>query len=640
VADQASDDRPADPTTGAIEEGRSLSDRDQTLAEVDQTGSDSDQISADRDQAASERDQAASDRLLAAGGDPAVLGVASELRGRGVLQREQNAKTRLESAAARDSVAGERDLAALARDRVAMAGNAGSIQPLKDGQTDSGGHRVPQEFALGTRVERVFAEILGGGELGLYVFEADDPGDSGSLRLVYANPASALATGVAIDEIIGRPLREGFPGMAETSLSGIFLEIALGGDARELGEIDFGNRPEPTQVFSVRAFPLSNQSVGVSFTDFTSLRESEQQVVQTLESMSDAFFTLDSQWRFTYMNPQSETILERRREDLVGKNMWEEFPEGIGRGFDEAYRRALRDQVPVHLEGVYDPLGRTLEVRAYPVTGGGLAVYFSDVTTERLHDRRLREAQRLEAIGRVTAGVAHDFNNLLTAICGFASLGEAASVDEETATYFAEIDAAGHRAVQLTRQLLAFARKQELSPRRTDLNEAVEGLVPLLDQLLPDRIELRLALSPQPVAVFVDSSQLEQVLINLVVNGRDAINATGSIAISTATERPSGVKHDVGVESGWLQVTDTGSGIPEDVRPHIFDPFFSTKPPETGTGLGLATSYGFISQSGGDILVDSTLGIGTTITITLPTTQPTESQPPGAEPTHRLEVHA
>jgi PAS domain S-box-containing protein len=355
----------------------------------------------------------------------------------------------------------------------------------------------------------------------------------------------------------------------------------------------------------------------------------ERRAVETLESMSDAFFTLDSEWRFTYLNPQTEVILERRREDLVGKDLWEAFPEAVGSRFADEYRRALREQVPVRFEETYAPLGRTLEVRAYPVPDG-LAIYFSDVTTERLQQERLRQAQRLEAIGRVTAGVAHDFNNLLAAVCGFAKLGQAASADEKSVSYFDQIDSAGEKAVELTRQLLAFAREQELAPTVVDLNDVVDGLSSLLRQLVPAGAELRFALWPQPVPVFVDRSQLERVLVNLVVNSRDAIDTTGSIIVSTTTDGPVGVVHDVRGPSGWLQVADTGCGIPTEVMPHIFDPFFSTKPPGTGTGLGLATIYGIVSQSEGSIVVDSSVGVGTTMTVVLPAEQP-NSLPPLAD---------
>jgi len=162
--------------------------------------------------------------------------------------------------------------------------------------------------------------------------------------------------------------------------------------------------------------------------------------------MSDAFQSLDSDWRFTYLNPRAEAILERRREDLLGKNVWEEFPDLVGSRFDGECHRAVREQVPVRFAESAGRTGRTIEVRAHPVPDG-LAIYFTDVTEERLREARLRQTQRLETIGRVTAGVAHDFNNLLAAVGGFARLGQVAAVDARTTDYFDQIDAASQKAV-------------------------------------------------------------------------------------------------------------------------------------------------------------------------------------------------
>jgi PAS domain S-box-containing protein len=337
-----------------------------------------------------------------------------------------------------------------------------------------------------------------------------------------------------------------------------------------------------------------------------------QRALQTLECMSDGFETLDSEWRFTYLNPQAEAILGCRRDELLGKSLWEEFPDAVGTRFYNEYRRAVRERVPVRFEEVHQPTGRTHEVRAYPVPDG-LAIYFTDVTDQRLRDAQVRQGERLEALGRVSAGVAHDFNNLLTAVGGFAQLGRTVSIDRQTIAYFNQIEAASEKAVALTRQMLVFAREQVLSPVLLELNEVVEAVSLLLRQLVPARIDLVWSLSPAPVPVYVDRSQLEQVLLNLAVNSRDAINTNGSITIGTKNGAATN-----GAATGVLQVTDTGSGIAEHVLPHIFDPFFTTKPPETGTGLGLATIYGIVSQSGGSIAVNSTVNVGTTMTVALP----------------------
>ena len=349
--------------------------------------------------------------------------------------------------------------------------------------------------------------------------------------------------------------------------------------------------------------------------------DAAQRALETLESMSDAFVTLDFEWRFTYLNPQSEEILQRSRTDLIGKNVWDEFPEGVGTSFFDGYMKAMNDRVPVRVEETYEPFGKTLEVRVYPVAAG-LAVYFTDVTNERIRDGRLRQTERLETLGRATAGVAHDFNNLLAAVSGFAQLGQSESAEPAISGYFAEINAASHRARALTRQLLTFARKQDLSPTVIFMNEVVDELSTLLRQLLPSGVELVISSSSAPVPVFVDRSQFEQVLLNLVVNSRDAIEERGSITVRTLNEAPANADHEIRTPSGWLEVTDTGSGIPKHIQPHIFDPFFSTKPPDGGSGLGLATTYGIVAQSGGSIFVESSVGVGTTMTVVLPRAAP------------------
>ncbi|HEV7565221.1 MAG TPA: ATP-binding protein, partial [Microbacteriaceae bacterium] len=358
-----------------------------------------------------------------------------------------------------------------------------------------------------------------------------------------------------------------------------------------------------------------------------------QRALETLESMSDAFLTLDSDWCFTYLNPQTESILDRRRDELLGKSMWEEFPEAVGSAFEIGYRQAMSERVPVRFESYYEPLDRTLEIRAHPIPDG-LAVYFSDVTQERLREAHHRQTQRLEALGQITAGVAHDFSNLVLAIAGYAELGQRKFASEaKDRRYFDEIHQASQKAAALTRQLLTFAHEQTLSPTLIDLNDAVRGLASVLGQLLPSTVRIGYDLAAEPVFVFVDHSQLEQVLINLVVNSRDATNGTGLITVGTAVTDTGGLTSDV--PSGWLRVTDDGCGIPEDLIPRIFEPYFSTKPRETSTGLGLATIFGIVSQSGGSIFVDSTVGLGTTITIAIPQT---EVAPPTSYPAPRAAV--
>lgn len=235
----------------------------------------------------------------------------------------------------------------------------------------------------GVQAEAVFAEVVAAVDLGLYIYRAEDELDAGALKLVYANPASVAATGVEFEAIIGQPIRRAFPGLMDTELPAIYLEIALGGEARPLGEVTYGDARVREQVFLVRAFPLPERCVGISFTNMTAQRVAEQRAVQTLESMSDAFFTLDRDWTFTYLNRQAATIFQREREELVGKNIWQVFPDSVGTAFDIEYHRAVAEQVSVRFEQAYEPLEVVVAVRAHPITSG-LAVYFADVTEERI----------------------------------------------------------------------------------------------------------------------------------------------------------------------------------------------------------------------------------------------------------------
>ncbi|HBL18765.1 MAG TPA: hypothetical protein DD417_18895, partial [Elusimicrobia bacterium] len=228
-----------------------------------------------------------------------------------------------------------------------------------------------------------------------------------------------------------------------------------------------------------------------------------------------------------------------------------------------------------------------------------------EITERKKLEERLMQAQRMESVGHLAGGVAHDFNNLLTAIQGYAEfvLKDGADAESRTAD-LREILAACKRATDLTGRLLAFSRKQVLSPRIVDLNALVVNLGRLLKRLLGEKMELRLDLAPGLPSVRVDPGQIEQVLLNLAVNARDAMPEGGKLVIATAVGEPAAGNGDGGGErpSGpcsLLLVSDTGTGMDETVRARLFEPFFTTKGPGKGTGLGLATVYGIVKQSGG-----------------------------------------
>jgi signal transduction histidine kinase len=229
---------------------------------------------------------------------------------------------------------------------------------------------------------------------------------------------------------------------------------------------------------------------------------------------------------------------------------------------------------------------------------------------------QLRQLQKMEAVGRLAGGIAHDFNNLLTVILGRSHLLlEAMTDDHPHRRSVKSIDETAERAAVLTRQLLAFSRKQVLDPAVLDLNEVVTGMTDLLQRLIGEQVELVVVPGDGIGQVKVDRGQIEQVIVNLVVNARDAMPDGGRITIATSAAATTGPDEGSHVR---VAVTDTGTGMDAHTRARIFEPFFTTKEPGKGTGLGLATVYGIVRQSGGSIQVDSEPGIGSTFTISLP----------------------
>jgi two-component system cell cycle sensor histidine kinase/response regulator CckA len=285
---------------------------------------------------------------------------------------------------------------------------------------------------------------------------------------------------------------------------------------------------------------------------------------------------------------------------------------------------------------------RTLAMTCLPLPGGTAAVRIIDRTNEQALEEKLAQSQRLQEVGQLAGGIAHDFNNLLTVILGGVDELLARPHEDGEAEDLRQIRASAKRGAALVAQLLAFGRRQTLLPRVLALNDAIRRAAALLERVLGEGIRLVLELEEPGRLVRVDPTQFDQVLVNLAVNARDAMAGQGVLTIASGRRmllRPEPIGGETVPPGRYvtIEVRDTGAGIPADVLPHILEPFFTTKRERGGTGLGLSTVHGIVSQSGGYLTVESRVGAGTCVRILLPRHEaaPWEPAPraaPGAEP--------
>lgn len=352
------------------------------------------------------------------------------------------------------------------------------------------------------------------------------------------------------------------------------------------------------------------------------VKKAAWQYESVIESVTDAIFALDADWRFTLMNHHAEILLDRKKEDLIGKSVWEEFPAAVGTKFQIEYERCMNQAEIVRFEESYEPLGKLFEINAYP-SSEGITVYFKDITVQRKINEQLAQAQKLDSLGHLTGGIAHDFNNLLTVIRGNCDLMfEEGPGAPENQLLLQQIREAATSGATMVRRLLAFARKQDLTPAAVDINQLTESMNGLLRRSLGEDIDVSLHLAPDLPMATVDETQLESALLNLAINARDAMPDGGCLTISTSlvNKEVVGFTDSKQTQSSFIliEVTDTGQGMFPETLSKVFDPFYTTKPKGKGTGLGLAMVHGFIKQSSGHVAIASEPGIGTTVRMYLP----------------------
>ncbi len=330
-------------------------------------------------------------------------------------------------------------------------------------------------------------------------------------------------------------------------------------------------------------------------------------------------------------NLLAERIVGRDLPHLVGRDITDIWPKAHASGTTARFLEVMRSGITYEGEHADHDFGGTYRIRAFVLPGDRLAIVFEDISElrrsemekEKLHTQLL-QSQKLESIGRLAGGVAHDFNNMLSVIIGNTEMVMVQTKrTSEIYNELEEIKKAGLRSADLTRQLLAFARKQTVVPRVVDLNQTIEGMLKMLRRLVGEDIQIVWDGQPGLHQIYVDPSQIDQILANLCVNARDAIDGIGKITVKTSNiSRISALwPHNselVPDDYVLLSFSDTGCGIPAAHIDHIFDPFFTTKKTCEGTGLGLATIYGIVKQNGGSIKVESEPGIGTTFHIVLP----------------------
>jgi len=523
---------------------------------------------------------------------------------------------------------------------------------------------------------------------GLIVWEPDDLTDPASLRVRYANATACELVGMDVRQRYGDRVFELFP-QASPERVRQYLEVCRIRQARDVGFVR--RSKENDRSYSIRAYPFLSRAVAVVFEDATARSAAESEALHLsmfldsiIEHIPAMVFMKDAeQLRFERFNRAGEELLGMAREDLLGRSDFDFFPQAQAEFFVAKDREVLQggvcdipeepiqtangerwlhtrkiplldDQgVPQHLLGVSIDITAMklakdeLERRVLERTKELALQVEERLRAERnlaLTEEQLRQAQKMEAIGRLAGGVAHDFNNILSAILSYSSLALSELGESDVArSELNEVISAAERASQLTRQLLAFSRRQMLEPRIVDLNEVISRLQSMLRRLIGEDVELKTTLAPTLSPVRVDVGQIEQVVMNLAVNARDAMPRGGALALATANELLTEGALATGLELPpgayvTLTVQDTGAGIEPTLLERIFEPFFTTKEVGKGTGLGLSTVFGIVKQSGGGICVESQPEKGAKFTVYLPSLN--ETLPPRGEPTRRPPTRA
>ena len=371
------------------------------------------------------------------------------------------------------------------------------------------------------------------------------------------------------------------------------------------------------------------------------LRQALELRDRIMESVPNGIATLDVAGRFTHVNRRVAEITGYSQDELIGRHLGELLPPDLVEAATSPVSKVMSEAASISAAEIPltrpDGTKRTVRFSIGPLRAEGEIIgavaTAEDITEQRQLEQRFAQAQKMEAVGRLAGGLAHDMNNLMTAVIGYSELVmEALPRNGRIYTQVEQIHAAGERAVNTSSRLLALARRQVIQPKVVDLNDLIFDIHRTLGHLIGEDIELALLPTRGLHAIEIDPGQFEQVLLNLAVNARDAMPHGGKLVIQTANlSVPEHSDDENSHAADWvlLTVSDTGTGMDEDVKRHLFEPFFTTKEVGKGTGLGLATCYGIISQAGGRIEVESAPAEGAIFRIYLPAskTAPSDDAP-------------
>jgi len=412
---------------------------------------------------------------------------------------------------------------------------------------------------------------------------------------------------------------------AETAGDEMFiLLVTARGDTEDLqqalgaGANDYLTKPLDLGLLNVRLSVAERQIRELAERNQAraALQESAQTMTNILENTTDGFFALDQDWKFTYLNPEAELLLNRRRDELLGEDLWSKFPELAGSVFEANYRKVMAEQVPVEFEASDVAEKKWTEAHAYP-SAGGVSVFFRDISERKRTEGERLTTSKLESLGTLAGGIAHDLNNILTGISGNIGLAqiEAPADCGSLLSFLSKAGQAAQHAAHLSSQLITFSKGGAPLKKVTSISELLEHSAEFV--LYGSNLRADVDLAPNLWKAEVDAGQIEQVVNALMLNAREAMPKGGTVRICARNVELEDRAAAILPAGRYLKISisDRGTGIPDELAMKIFDPYFTTKP--AASGLGLAISYSIVKKHGGLLHLEATSPEGSTFTFYL-----------------------